>query len=375
MWITTIPAMGNGFIEELVKNPWFQVSGFIVGVVGIALAILIWLVTRRYKRIWYDVRSFTLVERERSTVPGLQVFFEKKPVEALTISKICIWNSGKDAVRQQDFAPLRPLRISVTEPELEILEGSLIQTSSRNSSCKITRTSRNAYAVEFDFLDPTNGWVFQIAHTGTASEDVSVTGHIVGGGKISRPQPLGFLRHIPGKRLRPKTRRGRRIFAMWLLGLGAIFMIASAWGPRKEIGPHVLSKIVPLSFAFCYLVLAWTMYRIRPPKGLERYEDEFQGSDFSGPFRFPDAPQFASRREAADWVIAQVQAFAGKSHAEFKPSIISDNEINLDLGPYYWLTLDQINQIIAFGERHGFKVAVRGTSNNPFIPRELFKHS
>ena len=88
--------MADGLIEQWVKSPWFQVAGFVVGVVGIVFAILIWLVTRRYKRIWYDVRSFTLVERERSTVPGLQVFFEKKPVDALSISKICIWNSGKD---------------------------------------------------------------------------------------------------------------------------------------------------------------------------------------------------------------------------------------------------------------------------------------
>jgi hypothetical protein len=367
--------MGNGFIEECVKNPWFQVSGFAVGVVGIVLAILIWLVTRHYKRIWYDVRSFTLVERERSTVPGLQVFFEKKPVDALTISKICIWNSGKDALRQQDFAPLRPLRISVAKPEIEILEGSVIQTSSRNSTCKITRTGRNSYGVEFDFLDPSNGWVLQIAHTGAASEDVRVTGHIVGGGKISRPQPLAFLRHLPGKGLRPKTHRGRRIFSIWLLCLGGLFMMASGWAPRTKIGPSALSKIVPLFLGFSYVLLGWTMYRIRPPKGLERYEDEFQGSDFtSGPFKFPDAPQFASRKEAADWFIAQVQAFAGKSHAEFKPTIISDSEIDLDLGPFYWLTLDQIRQIVGFGERHGFKVTVHGTSNNPFIPADFFEH-
>src|ERR1700730_15713922 len=105
--------MTNHWIEEWVKSPWFQFSGFGVGVLGIGIAIVIWFATRRFKRIWYDIRSFTLVERERSTVPGLQVLFEDRPVDALTISKICIWNSGKDAVRREDLAPLQPLRISV----------------------------------------------------------------------------------------------------------------------------------------------------------------------------------------------------------------------------------------------------------------------
>jgi hypothetical protein len=364
-----------GFIDQWVKSPWFQMSGFVVGILGIVCAILLWLFTRRYKRIWYDVRSFTLVERERSTVPGLRVFFEKRPVDALSISKICIWNSGKDALRQADLAPLQPLGISVAKPNVEILEGSLIQRSSKNGSCKITRSGRNSYEIEFDFLDPNHGWVLQIAHTGATSEDVKVTGHIIGGGRISRPQPLGFLRHLPRRALRFRTLRARRVFSYWLLFLGGIFMIASGWAPRMEIGPRVLSKIIPIAFGFSYVVLALTMFRIRPPKGLERYEDEFKGADFtSGSFKFPDAPQFGSRKEAAEWLIAQAQALARNSHAEFKAKIVSDSEIDLDLGPFYWLTLDHIRQIRSLGEKHGFRIVVHGSSNNPFIPGEFYKN-
>ena len=151
-------------------------------------------------------------------------------------------------------------------------------------------------------------------------------------------------------------------------------MLASGWAPRVQIGPRGLSKIIPIALGLSYLVLAWTMYRTRPPKGLERYEDEFKGTDFtSGSFKFPDAPQFGSRKEAADWVIAQAQALARNSHAEFNAKIVSDTEIELDLGSFYWLTLDQIGQIMGLGEKHGFRLVVHGSSNNPFVPGEFYK--
>jgi hypothetical protein len=296
----------SSLIEQWVKNPWFQLSGFAVGVVGLAIAILIYALSRRYKRIWYDIRSFALVERERSTVPGLQVTFEKKPVDALTISKACIWNSGNEALRHGDFAPTQPLLIEVGN-KAQILEASIVQTSSKSCQCEIERAGGNSYAIKFDFLDPSDGLVVQVAHTGTASEDVNVTGHIVGGGKISRPRPLEILRPI--KSVLPKSRSRKRVLAIWILGLGGIFMMVSGWMPRAQ-APSVLSKIVPFVFGILYVVFAWSLYRIRPPKGLERYDDELHGSDFKGSFKFAEAPQFSSRREAAEWLVSQAQALA-----------------------------------------------------------------
>jgi hypothetical protein len=364
----------SSLIEEWVKNPWFQLSGFAVGVVGLAVAIVIYALSRRYKRIWYDVRSFALVERERSTVPGLEVTFEKKPVDALTISKACFWNSGNEALRYGDFAPTQPLLIKVGN-KVQILEASIVQTSSKNCRCEIERAGRNSYAIKFDFLDPSDGLVVQIAHTGMASEDVNVTGHIVGGGKISRPRPLEILRPI--KSVLPKSRRRKRVLAIWLLGLGGIFMIISGWMPRAQApsAPSVLSKIVFWVCGGVYLVSAWSIYRIRPPKGLERYDDELHGSDFKGRFKFAEAPQFSSRREAAQWLISQAQALAADSHAKFKATIVSDTQIKLVLESNFWLTMWQIRDIVVLGEKHGFTISVSGSGENPFIPREWYRRS
>jgi hypothetical protein len=364
----------SSLIEQWVKNPWFQLSGFAIGVVGLAIAIVIYALSRRYKRIWYDVRSFALVERERSTVPGLEVTFEKKPVDALTISKACIWNSGNEALRYGDFAPTQRLLIEVGN-KVQILEASIVQTSSKNCQCELERAGGNSYAIKFDFLDPSDGLVVQIAHTGAASKDVNVTGHIVGGGKISRPRPLEFLRPI--KSVLPKSRSRRRIFSIWFLGLAGVFMIVSGWMAHAQApsAPSVFPRIVFWVFGIFYLVSAWSIYRIQPPKGLERYDDELHGSDFKGHFKFAEAPQFSSRREAAEWLISQAQALAANSHTKFKATIVSDTQIKLVLEPNFWLTMWQIRDIVVLGEKHGFTISISGSGENPLIPREWYRGS
>jgi hypothetical protein len=82
-------------LDKLVKNPWFQLSSVAIGLLGIAVAVFLYIVTRRYKRIWYDVRSFTVVRRERSPGSPLRVLFADQPVEALTITKVAFVEFGK----------------------------------------------------------------------------------------------------------------------------------------------------------------------------------------------------------------------------------------------------------------------------------------
>ena len=151
-------------------------------------------------------------------------------------------------------------------------------------------------------------------------------------------------------------------------------MMVLPWLPTIRTSDGIATKAVPFLLGIMYLGFALSIYRSRPPKGLERYEDELQGSDFTDDsFKFAEAPEFESRKEVAEWVIAQAQALAVKSNAKFKATIVSDSAIRLDLGRF-WLTLGQISSISALGKKHGFDIEVSGSGQNPFIPDECYKN-
>lgn len=360
-------------LDKLVKNPWFQLSSVAIGLLGIAVAVFLYIVTRRYKRIWYDVRSFTVVRRERSPGSPLRVLFADQPVEALTITKVALWNSGKDALRAEDFPEKEALRLTVAN-ELEILEASIIQNTSEACNCRITRKAKSCFEIEFEFLDRRDGLVVQIAHTGTSSGDVKLLGRIVGSGKIVRREMGTSLGTAAVTSLLPKTRRGSRIFGMCVMAATGFLMIAMPALPPYHTG-YPLLKAVPVILGLFYLRLPWLLYRNRPPKGLEKFEDEIGASE-SGyePFKFAEAPIFPTRRDAAKWVIGQAQALAATTSAHFETKLVSDSEIVLDLAQF-WLTTYQLNQIINLGQEHGIKVAIKGRGENPFIPREFYNEN
>jgi hypothetical protein len=287
----------------------------------------------------------------------------------LTISKIVFWNSGKDELRDSDFPAGDPFRVCVGDA-LEILESSIIQSTSDACACKLHARDKRSFSIGFDFLDPRDGAVLQIAHTGTSSEDVALKGRIVGAGKIIRRQPGGPLRYVALTAVMPKTRRASRLFVTWVMAIAALLLIASAWLPRVEFNTR-WNKVIPVSIGILYLIIAVSMYRSRRPRGLDRYEDEFGDSEpASEIFHFPEARAFTSRNDAARWVIAQAQAYAHKTNARFEATVVSDNNIDLDLD-YYWLTMSQLNELIAFGRKHGFDLVIHGKGTNPFVPQSF----
>jgi hypothetical protein len=350
-------------LPDLVVNPWFQILSLLIGILGTGIAVITYLVSRKYKRLWYAVRSFTLVRRERATLPGLQVFFDRKLVEALTISKIVLWNSGKDTVRSNDFAEKNPLSFRAKKP-LEILEAFVIQTTSSSCAANIVRRGNNCFAITFDFFDPRDGVVIQMAHTGTSSQDIDVVGRIVGGREIQRREPTGGVKKIRflGAIL-PKTPRRARRFIMWFMGVAGVVLIALPFllpliaSPRKN--DTWLTKILVPVIGLSYLGLVFSVYRRRTPKGLERFDDEFGDSESGDDLDpvIPIAPQFATRSEAAEWIIKQARVLA--QSAQFTVSKRAENEVELDFGSF-WLTLDQLKQIWALGEKNGFKIRCKG---------------
>ena len=342
-------------LNELVRNPWFQFVGFLVGIAGILIAIVTFILTRRYKQVWYRVRSFSLVRGALSTLPGLQVLFENKPVNALTISKIVVWNSGNETIRLSDLPEKERLSLQ-TVGAVEILEAFILQVSTPSCGVSVRRIARDSFGVGFDFLDPRDGFVIQLAHTGNSSHDVKLMGRIMGRGRISRRAAWAAGRPRKSGLLRARQFLVTRIITGWGSAMIGVFLLILPWtgvlGKIKETWPTNLF----LSFlGLLYGAVGISNYRNDPPKGLESYRDDFDAPIVST--KLPIAPQFDNRDEAAEWVIKQARKMADT--AQFKVTRTSETELDFDFRDY-WILGQQLRDIVTLGKQNGFKITCHG---------------
>jgi hypothetical protein len=211
---STMPA-GKAAIEKTDAGPgWFEflfwspLSGWIVGLAGIAATITVALRERRTKKPSFSCENFTLLREEAKKLEKLKVFYGEEPVSNLTVSVIAFWNAGSATIDGNDIAPQDPLTFKIEDGQL--LDFSLkVRQDNKASNFSVGQSFdiENAAHLGFDFIESGQGVTFELFHTSTASEPVRVTGTIKGAGQpkhrdsrefgTSWVEKLTSSRHIP----------------------------------------------------------------------------------------------------------------------------------------------------------------------------------
>jgi hypothetical protein len=178
-------------IEQLAQNPtvafFGTVLGTLLGIVGLIATIYIYNKTRSFKRIQYSIQSYQVVGPKGMLKEHLTIAYKKYPVTSLTVSKVCIWNSGTEPINKDDVALKDPLRITVDGHKL--LDAELVYVSNEYFGVNDEIESPDGFLawvrVDFDYIDPRKGLVIRVVHTGTGSSDLRISGTLKGAGSIS----------------------------------------------------------------------------------------------------------------------------------------------------------------------------------------------
>jgi hypothetical protein len=158
--------------------------GVILGFIGVTLAIVFFLKSRRIKRPIYTIRSVHLIRDVSDRVDFLEIKYAGERIPNLTSSKITLWNQGRETIEGSDIAQADPLSIR-TAKGLKILEARVLQSVNAANRLDVSKNVDDSGAsIRFDFLDYGEGAVIQVLHTGSSSSDLSVTGTIKGGGQF-----------------------------------------------------------------------------------------------------------------------------------------------------------------------------------------------
>jgi hypothetical protein len=171
-------------IRQIVSaNPeLFSILGLAVGVAGLLVALIIYKTSKPRRLLAYATRTFRIISDKSRRVSGLKVLYNDRTVQSLSVTRLGLWNAGNETIRRDDIPSMLP-PVIYSRKGVTILETQVLETTSlaNKVELKACEDASGGYAVQFDFLDPSDGALFGITHDGVDVKDVAMTGGIIGG--------------------------------------------------------------------------------------------------------------------------------------------------------------------------------------------------
>jgi len=84
---------------QFINNNIVSLGTFILGSL---VTIIIFLVGKKEKKPTYIIRTINLLRDNIKKVDNVKMFYAEKEITNLSISKIAIWNAGKDTINSTD---------------------------------------------------------------------------------------------------------------------------------------------------------------------------------------------------------------------------------------------------------------------------------
>jgi len=141
-------------------NLWsltIAITGLLLTVFGLYLAFN----SRREKRPLYLTNSFEVLSKERK-VDGLEVTLSGLSIPSLTITRVALWNAGRETINRTDILAVDPLRI-VSSTAAKILGAKLSHVQRHVNDVQI-EVRDECVLVTADFLDFKDGCIVDIYH-------------------------------------------------------------------------------------------------------------------------------------------------------------------------------------------------------------------
>ena len=254
--------------------------GSLIGIVGIAAAVVTYLLTRQRTLLSYRVRGVLLLgHAEAKLPPGVTVQYHGTEIPRLTRSVVVLWNDGEKTVQGTDIVESDPLRIAIDD-DCQVVACTLLKTSRPAIRADVALSSgpRPNIILNFDFLDSTDGLVVEVLHTGKVRY-LTVVGTVRGLPHGVRNRGRVLSQRAPT--LQVRTNRTRRALAIAVLLIGFAFAIGgffatTAIEPLNSTNSTVARYALVFagaSYSGLGLLFLW-LIRKRYPKALHTEELE-----------------------------------------------------------------------------------------------------
>lgn len=176
--------------ETYVATNWLVVA---LGILALVLAVALFLVGRRRPTLRYAVWGINLISDLDSRVPLVSLTYSGRKVSTVSVTKLTLWNSGREAIRGSDIVDSDLLRVSLSS-EQTILGATVLAVTNKAIGVTITEDPQSAPAtLGFKFMNPGDGATIQVIHTSANPFNVWLEGTLV---NAAGPKRVGGMSKI-----------------------------------------------------------------------------------------------------------------------------------------------------------------------------------
>ena len=140
-----------------------------VGLVGAGFAVLMYFRPRKRIRLAYQTSRLQYFDEAKLALPNeAAMTFEGGRVKRLSKAAIVLWNAGTEVLRGEDNVGDDPIRLSIAGGVL--LSHRVLKTTGNATQVGLTdRPAPNELKFYYDYLNPGDGAVVELLHSGTAT--------------------------------------------------------------------------------------------------------------------------------------------------------------------------------------------------------------
>lgn len=154
------------------EGSWPAVAGLLVGVASIVLTYVFFRLGQQQAIARYVIAGSTVVR----SAERIEVRYDGAVVPQVSRTLVTFWNGGNVPIRREDVR--EQLTISLTEGQ--VLEAQVLAATRAEIRPSVSRQGPQAVALDFSHLDPDDGAVIEVFHTGEDAFAVDVNAVIIG---------------------------------------------------------------------------------------------------------------------------------------------------------------------------------------------------
>jgi hypothetical protein len=180
-WLVVNVAV-DGFVRKnagMNGTNLLAVVGLVVGLFGILAAFGAAWWFGRGPRLVTQVSGTTLISAPDN--PRIRVLYDDRDVHRITQSLIWLWREGRGTIKGSDIDSDDPVAVAVPN-DVRILDVSVLAQSKDTNKVEVLPDSSDETRaiVSFKYLEPRQGAVIEVLHTGKSPAAVALSGTIMG---------------------------------------------------------------------------------------------------------------------------------------------------------------------------------------------------